>query len=1035
MIDRNTIATVLLGTLLTMPLSGCSREAAKTKHLTRADQYFGDQKFAEAEIEYQNVLKLEDSNPHAMRQLGQIAFDEGRFSLAHTHFHRAVALEPDHVPSRLVLGDIHLVLRDPAGARGHALKALETEPENETGWILLSDSSRTTAELEEAVQLLEKVRPTSETKAAFHVALGTLRLKQQDFEASDVAYQQALSLDPQSSAALFGLGNLRLIRGEPEAAEEAYQKAADLLPPNSPRRLHYSDFLVRTGKIAEAREVLNEFPDYLPARMRLAELAFADRRLDECGELLRGVLRRDPGNYSALMLAGRLSMARNDAAKAVQEFGSMAQYFPNAPEVHFHLGIANLMARDIPATLRALGQAVDRDPNYAEAILLLSEIHLKSGNPAYATQMLPKVRRERPGIPKVGLVLAEAYLAQNRAADAIEIYRDLSRQNPEDVEMLMLLGNALARNNRIDQAREVYERIQTLSAGHMASLETLVNLDLVQRRFDRAEERLAAQIQAHPQAIEPQILLGRVYTEKGDLNRAVAHMSKVVAENSSNASAVHLLSRVHTLSQDYDKALEVLRRVDALTPERAEVQMEIGMVHEAKGDFQAARIAYERAIALNPSYGPALNNLAVLHLEKFNDLERAHDLIRKAREVLPADPYIADTYGWTLYRRGEYARALPLVEESARQLRENPDVRYHLGMIHYMLGEEAPARTHLQASVEQQQDARRKADGERRLRILDLDSARLDAQGREELEQQVQFQPDDPIAQLRWAEVREREGAFAQAAESYERLLQTRPNDIRAILRLADLYAYQLDQRDRALALGRRARTLAPNDPAVAEALGRIALQGGDTEWAMNLLQEAARRNPGSPEIQRDLALAFYAQGRLPDSARAMEAFAKSARNEEQKRDAEQWLRLHRFATQPATNAPPEREIEAILNARPNDLPALHARAVMHEQAGRREEAIRAYEPLLRAYPRFAPRNPLVGIAAFRIQDYRRAVEVLSEVERQRTGDSEILYYLGMAHYQLGRNDQSRDALSKALASEESPVWAEEARRVLAELN
>jgi tetratricopeptide (TPR) repeat protein len=200
-------------------------------------------------------------------------------------------------------------------------------------------------------------------------------------------------------------------------------------------------------------------------------------------------------------------------------------------------------------------------------------------------------------------------------------------------------------------------------------------------------------------------------------------------------------------------------------------------------------------------------------------------------------------------------------------------------------------------------------------------------------------------------------------------------------------------------------------------------------------LQEAARRNPGSPEIQRDLALAFYAQGRLPDSARAMEAFAKSASNQEQKRDAEQWLRLHRFATQPATNAPPEREIEAILNARPNDLPALHARAVMHEQAGRREEAIRAYEPLLRAYPRFAPRNPLVGIAAFRIQDYRRAVEVLSEVERQRTGDSEILYYLGMAHYQLGRNDQSRDALSKALASEESPVWAEEARRVLAELN
>ena len=48
----------------------------------------------------------------------------------------------------------------------------------------------------------------------------------------------------------------------------------------------------------------------------------------------------------------------------------------------------------------------------------------------------------------------------------------------------------------------------------------------------------------------------------------------------------------------------------------------------------------------------ALNNLAVLYSDDLGQLDKAYDLAKKAREVAPNDPHIADTLGWILYKEG-----------------------------------------------------------------------------------------------------------------------------------------------------------------------------------------------------------------------------------------------------------------------------------------------------------------------------------------------------------------------------------------------
>src|SRR5207247_4592201 len=110
--------------------------------------------------------------------------------------------------------------------------------------------------------------------------------------------------------------------------------------------------------------------------------------------------------------------------------------------------------------------------------------------------------------------------------------------------------------------------------------------------------------------------------------------------------------------------------------------------------------AYEKLLAINAKFGPAVNNLAYLYSEQFNDLQKAFDMARRARELSPFDPNATDTLGWILFKRQQYPWALSLLQESADKLRDQPEVLYHLGMARYVMGHEQAARTAFERALQ-----------------------------------------------------------------------------------------------------------------------------------------------------------------------------------------------------------------------------------------------------------------------------------------------------------------------------------------------
>src|SRR5207245_11508111 len=109
--------------------------------------------------------------------------------------------------------------------------------------------------------------------------------------------------------------------------------------------------------------------------------------------------------------------------------------------------------------------------------------------------------------------------------------------------------------------------------------------------------------------------------------------------------------------------------------------------------------------------------VSVIYSEQIGARDQAYDLVKRAKDATN-EPHINDTLGWILCKRGEYSNALPLLQESADKVPGSPAIHFHLGMVHYMLGEEAAARLALQKAADALKDFPQKQEAQRRLAVL-----------------------------------------------------------------------------------------------------------------------------------------------------------------------------------------------------------------------------------------------------------------------------------------------------------------------------
>jgi tetratricopeptide (TPR) repeat protein len=1111
--------------------AGCSKSSRAKDLLADANRDFQATNYDKAEFEYESVLRLTRGNPVAVRQLGFIYFEEGR-TLMVPYLKQALIQNPSNTEVQLKMAEIYGSFRDPTNI-SKSLNLLESvlhaDPGNEQALTLLAEMAPTN-EVSNVVQRLEtQIREGGKGAAACRAALGWIDLRMTNFADAAREFQQASALDPKLASPYLGQANLCLLKTNTIGYGEALKTAAELSPIRSSTRIKYAEFKLKIGaeevakevsrdstqtnawatnaKVLESKEIVRDItgkaPDYIPAWLWQMNLAFEEGDYRECKTNIDKILARDNLNLEAMLKLGQVAMAERDRPKAVSVLQHLNDVYQTAPEVKYYLAQAYLMNNEKQKALASLNEALALKPNYSPAVLKLADLDYGLGNVSDAVTRLLNLTKNHPEDTQAQLKLAEIYLALKQPARALAVYQYLDNQldkmfgengeTPEakglHAEILRLMGVAYYTQGDSPKALESFENSLKHEATYLPALQEIASLDILEKNYGKAHERMDRAMDQDPKEKERSIWQGHIYRLQGDIyqnegntKEAEAAYCKAIDLNPDLSVAYWNLAELYQHSGQDQQALDRLNALLAKstndvknTNERrslVKTLMTIGEIHQAARRYGQASEAYEKILAVNPNSLAALNNLAYVDSEYLNKVDDALQLATRARKINPTDPHLADTMGWILYKKHEYDLALTAIQESADKQPGDPEVEMHLGMAHYMLGEEKPARLYLQQALSSKADFPDKELAQRCLDILDIDPGKATQEQVQKLQKLVKENAQDPVPLSHLAAIQEQQGKAQEAADSLQALLKINPNDSSAMIRLARLYANQLNDPRQALELAKKAHGLASDDASASALLGELVYQRGDYAWALSLLQDAAPRVSDQPSFFYHLALAYYAMGRTTEADKAMTKAVQQGDSPANLEQAEQFQAMRAAVKDPVLAQASSAQVQEILAKDPNYVPALMVSALLDERGGAPDKAVQTYQKVLTLYSAFTPgmrelailysrsKNQgdldkaynlaegaraalpddlelarVLGVLACNRGECQESILLLKEYTDKFSDDGEAFCYLGMDYYTNKQQDLCKPALEHALNLNIAEPLNGQARAILKKLN
>jgi tetratricopeptide (TPR) repeat protein len=862
------------------------------------------------------------------------------------------------------------------------------------------------------------------------------------------------------------------MKGDRDQAEQNYRKAAEIAGIQSPEMVKWAFFELQAGKPEEAKRLFEAIAAATPrtpfALLQLTKIAMSQRKFEVAENTADRILHQFPNHIEAQLLRAQSKLASGKSAAGLNDLKQMVVTFPQAGVLRYELALALINAAAPEKAIPELRTALQLNPDYTDAALLLADLSIRTGDAPAAIVILNDLLRNHPDRGRIYVLRGAAHQALGQLDLALNDYAELARLDPKSPQPSYLTGLVLLKQRNREAALRAFTQASILAPGFALPLAQLVTLDLNANQGTQALARIDRAIEQTPDSGPLRYLQGQVYLSMGTLDKAEDAFRRAIDLEPESISAYIALSRLYLSSHREDEALQRLSKALEKAPHDPACLMLSALLWTHKFQFQKAADLYETLITLRPDFIPALNNLACLYADHLNQLEKGRQLAMRARDIAPHDPYAADTLGWILFRSGDTRWAASLLQESAEALPSEGEVLYHLARIQLAMGREAVARDTLKAAMITEKEFVQKAHAAHLLALLESPTPVPDERMKATIREILKEDPDNPAALTRLAALQTAQGDMASALKIYEQVGIACPTYYPATIKLAVLLQKQAPSQDRAFALACKAHESAPGDPEAAHLLGWMAYQKNQVKWALSLLLDAARADTHNPQLLYHLAMAKYRTGQENESiALARQALALKQPFEEALA-ASEFLKLAdpdegaaspqanlARATQVLTRDPAslpalmlagrahstlghtaeaQRCYEALLALQSDFGPALLALASLYMTSGDSEKALKAAQGARAQLPDHIPAAKLLGELSLAKGQNEYAAALFQEVITRAPRDPEALLGLGQARMRLRETEAARKALKQVIEVAPASVSAEAARHCLNEL-
>ena len=364
------------------------------------------------------------------------------------------------------------------------------------------------------------------------------------------------------------------------------------------------------------------------------------------------------------------------------------------------VGRLRLEAGDAVGALEAARRGQALDARAAGPVLLA--LALMAPNQPGAEAIVRKYLDGQPMV-EVRLAYTRALLDAQRYAEASSQVQLVTQEKPDYAEAWLIRGTLELQDNRLDQAerslKQFLDLMQSrrgngaLAEPNRALAQAYLSLAQIaeQRKDYKLAESWLAKISSPEDLVRTQSRRAGILARQGKINEA-RELIRKLPERSPADARVKLSSEVQLLRDNklYQEAYDLLAEATQRDPKDYDLLYDQATLAEKLGHADEMERLLRRIMAEKPEYHHAYNALGYSLADRGIRLGEARQLILKALEFAPGDPFITDSLGWLEFREGNKAEAQRVLEQAYRA-RPDAEIAAHLGEVLWSMGQREQA--------------------------------------------------------------------------------------------------------------------------------------------------------------------------------------------------------------------------------------------------------------------------------------------------------------------------------------------------------
>ena len=479
----------------------------------------------------------------------------------------------------------------------------------------------------------------------------------------------------------------------------------------------------------------------------------------------RRALELDP-SYAELAVKVAYELARrNDVSAGIQILKDTIKAAPKEPLPYIYLSqLYSHYLKKPDLALTYAEQAITLAPRNFKSYLAVYELHDSTGQKAKAEAILARAVKIDSKDPHywvdLGEFLQKVHLKEDGSSTPEDlkqmnaVYQRIAELSTDDPAMLARIADYFVLSKQVKEAIPRY--LAVLKARSASDDPTLGN---VREKLARSliftgqrEEAIAVleeMVKASPQRFDTYELLGELYEQKGDLDRAMANYEHSLLLDASEPRNHLRLADLLRQAKKYDQAVKMLEQARAKFPDlpfityglalalsqakrheesltafaqaqadaesrneellNASFYFTYGAAAEQAGKLEQAAELLKQSIELDPNIPQAYNYLGYMWADRGERLDEAGTLIKKAVELDPENGAYLDSLGWFYFKRGDGEKALKELLRAQENIlredkRDDPTVLDHIADTYSKLGRIPEALSYWQKAIALEQD-------------------------------------------------------------------------------------------------------------------------------------------------------------------------------------------------------------------------------------------------------------------------------------------------------------------------------------------